>query len=627
MTEGNLAHGERRGAGLVAWSALGLVALLPLLSQLPFTYSWSYPKLLALQAATLLAWAGLAIFQPVGPRQLLSAAGLGIPMAAILAWSALTISWSQFAWAATRPLINLCYMAAAVVGFAGLLGTARSRARFTAAYGVSAGLACVVYVACRAFATTHMKVFPFDNPNVAATFALMPMAVGASFAISAAAGRIRKSTGIIGGLVALACALTILASHSAAGTAAGLGALALVFISSFRDKKRERMLEALCLLVALVVLWPLLAPELWPGHWIDEQIGPRPAIWQGALVLARESPVAGLGIGTLFAEYTHVFPQAYAAHAATSDIIENAHCVPLHIVVEVGLVGLVLAAWLVFQALRSAKAAAACAGHHERALLRGLVCGGAGMLAQGLVSTSLHQPECSINLVLGLALIAGMAGDRNPRGPSRKPSTLIRAALPVLFACIFVFTAGRGLLSQFYLHQAARDATMRIGKLEKAVRYGPVSVWTLDARQRLAVAHLDRGDPEAALREVLAIDRLAPNLGKIRLNEAELCLNLAQAGEPGRLRQAADAIMSYCRKNPFDESAYGIWLGIVEAAVRSGRPNVARPEEAERLLDLAIGVDSPNLPRGKAMRLKQLLRGALRHAAPNAGVAAFGRSG
>lgn len=614
---------------LVAWPALGLMILFPLLSQLPFTYSWSYPKLLALQTATLIAWAGLLILQPVRRGQLLSAAGLGLPMAAILAWATLTVSWSHFTWAATQPLVNLCYMAFAVVGFAGLLGTARSRTRFTTAYGISAGVACAVYVVCRAFATSHMKVFPFDNPNVAATFAIMPMATGAAFAISAAAGRIRKSAGIIGGLVALSCASTIFVSRSAAGGAAALGALVLVFIYSFRDKKRERMLEALCLATALLVLWPLLAPELWPSRWIGEQLGPRPAMWQGALDLARESPVAGLGIGTFFAEYTHVFPRAYAAHVAASDILENAHCVPLHIVAEVGLVGLVLAAWLVFQALRDAKAAASRAGHHERALVRGLVCGGAAMLAQGLVSTSLHQPECSVNLVLGLALIAGIAGARRPRGANHKPGTLIRTALLILFACIFVLTAGRGFLTQLHLHQAAttRDATMRIDHLKKAIRYGPVSLWTLDARQRLASTYLNLGDPSAALREVLAVDRLAPNLGKIRLNQAELCLDPAVAGEPPRLQQAADAITSYCRKNPFNETAYEIWLGIVEAAVRSGQPELARPQEAERLLNFAIGIDSPNLPRNEAMRLRQLLRNALRPGETNAGVAALGRSG
>ena len=238
------------------------------------------------------------------------------------------------------------------------------------------------------------------------------------------------------------------------------------------------------------------------------------------------------------------------------------------------------------------------------ALLRGLVCGGLGMLAQGLVSTVLHQPECSINLVLALAMIGGMANLwwRRPT-PAARPRLVLRMIPAVLLAAIYVLTAGTGLLSQVYLRRGSTTPPQHVEKrterLEKAVSTGWPTLWRLRAREKLALAYYSDHRYESALDQLLAIDQLAPNIAVVKRNEAVLCLRL------GYLAQGARAIASYCRKDPFDSLAYKIWIRILQKASQQGRPHVARPEQALELLAIAQQYDTKRLTPAQARRLSQ----------------------
>ena len=592
---------------LVALLAFAPIIVLPFLHNLGVSRLWSYPKLVALQAAAVTAWAGLLIVRPSRFEQILRSSGVGPPMVLLLGWGALSAAWSGARWTAAQPLVELGYMALALTGFAYLLTSTTIRKWFLTAYGLAAGGACLAYVICYPLSGTHMKVYPFGNPNVAAAFAILPLAVGAAYAISAAAGRVPVRVGLIGGTVALASGAAVVVSRSAAGGMSAAGALVLVAVFSFRGRLRRRLLEVLCSVGLLILLWPLLAPGLWPERWIREHAGPRPAIWQGAAELAGERPLFGLGLGSFFVEYARVHPLDYAAHRQKSAMVENAHCVPVHVVIELGLVGVALAAWLVYRAVRNARQATRRAGHFERAMLRGLVCGGIGMLTQGLVSTSLHQPECSINLVLALALIGGAASVWWRRNvPGRKRALFLRVLPVLLLAAVFLMTAAPGAISQFHMHRAwttqADQPAPRIRSLRKAIAATWPTRATLEARIKLADVYQQTGHLREALDHLHAVNVLAPNFGKSKRHQADLLLRL------GRIEQASNAIWAYCRKDPFDPTAQALWVDILKEATRQQKPYAARPREAVKLLTIAADHRTRAFRFADARRLQGIRR-------------------
>lgn len=593
---------------LVALFALAPIVALPFLHNIGVSYLWSYPKLFALQTATFIAWAGLLVVRPARFEDMLRASGIGLPVVALLAWAALSASWSNARWTVAQPLVELCYMALAVVGFANLLSGTKTRRWFTTAYGISAGGACLAYIICYPLSRSHMRVYPFGNPNVAAAFAIVPMAVGAAYALSWAMRRVSARAGVVGGLVAWTCGGAILVSRSTAGMVAAAGALVVVAVLSFRGRTRKLLLEVLCFAAAVLLVWPLLAPGLWPEAWLRRQAGARPAIWQGAARLAREQPMQGLGLGSFFVEYARVHPLDYAAHRQTSSVVENAHCFPVHIVIELGVVGAALAAWVLFRSLRNARNASHRAGHQDRALLRGLTCGGLGMLAQGLVSTSLHQVECTINLVLALALIGGTASVWWQRSvPVRQPSLAFKVVALLFLAGMYVATAGRGLAGQFYMHQGMGQGPVgaRIGKLRQSVAVSWPTISALRARIQLARSYEATGHIQEALGQLRVVDSLAPNFGKTKLYEAKLRLR------SGEVDEAAAAIIAYCRKNPFDRAAYRIWTAILAEATRVGRPHAARPRQAVGFLSIATERNVRTLRPHEASAMKQPFLNAL----------------
>ena len=604
-----------RRVGIIATLALGLIAVAPFLSNLGVTYSWSYLKLLALQTAVLVTWAGLLAVWPARIKDLFRASGVGLPIALILAWGVLSRLWSNAPWAAAQPLVELTYMGLAVVGFANLFTHARIRQWFTAAYGCCAGLACLVYIPLKLGANAraatdskaHMTVYPFDNPNVAAAFAILPMTVGASYAIAACGGRARSGAGILGGVVAIVCAVTIFVSGSAAALAGGIGALALAGVFACRGKMRKYLLIGLAVSAVLGSL--LVVFVLSDTQWFAAQLGSRPALWKGGMALVAKAPVRGLGLGSFPVEYTSVYPLEYAAHDLWSAVVFKAHSLPLHIVAELGIVGLALAALLILFAVRQANVAARRARRGERILVYGLVCGCLGMLAQGLVGMPLHYIEGYVNLVLAVALIGGLSNSwrRLPMPSGSESPNLIRYAALVVLVVLYIFSAWPGFLSQIYQHQGMRapnSSTERVEKFEKAISTGHTTLWTLEAYSELVNAYGRRGQFKLALEQLVTVNELAPNLGKVRKTEATVRLKLMQ------LDTATEAIMAYCRKDPFDANAYWIWRDILLAANKRRWLSAAQPKEAVRLLDIAERIDCKRLPKSDIQKMKPLFQRA-----------------
>jgi len=587
---------------MVATVALGLATALPLLCNLHLTYAWSYPKLFALQTATLAAWVGLLLVRPASVGAMLSASGLGVPMLFLLAWSGLSTAWSPAPWAAIRPLVEMSTLALAVVAFANLLGRPRVRRWFSATYGASAAVACVAFALLFEGPARNIGAYPFANPNLAAGFAIIPMSVGLAYALAAMWRRVRPRAGMLGAVVAGAGAAAILASGSAAGRVAAGGAVVLVLLFSFGGRFRWRGLLVLAGLGAIGLVALVWHPE--SRAWMTRELGARPIIWRASGRLAAEHPLRGLGVGSFVVEFSRVHPAELSAHEHRSDVVHTAHSLPLHVLVELGIVGLAAAGWLALAAARNARKAARRISESEAPLLVGAVCGGAGMLAHGLVAVALHHTGCHINLVLVLALLGGMARSRGQeaRPHVRRPgwaSALLCAALVGLY----VLTAGPGLVSQVYMRRGrmagpSTPVRQAIRDLERAVSTTWPTFWTIEARIELAKHRWALRHVEAAVEQLETADRLAPNLGKLRRLRARLYLQL------GRTGAAAKDLASYARKDPFDETTYEHWAATLDRALGEGRPEAAQPDQAVRLLELAERRDTDRLPKERARELK-----------------------
>ncbi len=624
---------------LVAALALAPIVVMPLLwnpsgtdrwwlvelfeDPLSLTFSRSYLKLFALQTSVLVAWVGLLLVRPVRFEELLRASGVGTAMLALFAWGVVSTAWSDARWAAAQPLVELGYMALAVVGFANLLTIERVRRWLTIAYGCSAAVVCVVYFVGKVGAESPqaaLKIYPFDNPNLAGAFAILPLVVGVAYVAAALRRRVNWRAGLWGGVVALACVAALMASRSAAALIGAAGAVALVIIYSLPARIRKYPAEVIAVLAILLLLWPILAPETWPDEWITRHLGARPALWKGGMTLVRERPLLGHGLGAFPVQYTRVLPVEYAAHEYQSTDVLKAHSLPLHVQAELGVVGLVLAGAFVFFAARRARQAGKRVGPAERPLLCGLVCGCLGMLAQGMVGVPPHYVQGYVPLVIALAMMAGMAGPWwQRRAPGAEPSAAFGPLLVVLLAGVYLFTAGPGLLSQVRIRQAMYLPVLggeRAEKLMAAIDTGWPTLWTLEAREQLATTCWDWGEflekravtaqtaEEAyaiALEQVKEMDRLAPGYGNVRLKEAMVRFRLRQYAA------AADALVAASRKDPFSETVYAVWTDTLGAVARQKRPHVARPDVALECLRTARRFNVGRFPASRAWKYESLV--------------------
>ena len=591
---------------IAAAGSLLFIVIMPLLSgwkTSSITYHWAYLKFFSFQIAVSIAWAAIFLSRPGRMEDVFSAAGIGFPIALFVAWAGLSVAWSSHPWAATQPIVELGYLALAILGFANLFRRSRTRRAFLAAYASAGGVALFLYTIICFFSMDRMKVFPFANPNVAAAFSLVPLAAGASFVLAALRRNVRPRIGIFGFIVTAISLAALVTTKSAAGMIAALSGVILLLIFTLPRRPRRIVVETIAVVAILILLWPVLASEFWPGEWISGHFGARPAMWQGAWKLAAEKPIAGHGLGSFFVEYSRFYPREYATHPYYSPVLENAHSVPLNLVVELGLVGLALALWIVISAFANAARAAREADGFDRALVAGLACGILAMLAQALVSNELHQVECAVNLALALALIGGIGHGNWVRvAPIIRRFAWLRIVLAGAVAALFILTGVRGLLGEVFMHRGYVDSLAtpdRIRALERSIAVSWTSETILRARVELVRLYYTSGYLESAYAEIRHADKLAPNLGKVRLFRAAIALDL------NNLDDAVESIVSYTRKDPFDKQAYELWLKIAAQAARMGQPERGRAEEAGRLLSLIDEHETPRLTRDEARNLRR----------------------
>jgi hypothetical protein len=303
--------------------------------------------------------------------------------------------------------------------------------------------------------------------------------------------------------------------------------------------------------------------------------GERYDLWRVAIAEFASSPVTGVGEGS--------YPFDYYAERQTDRNLDNPHSLPLRLLAELGVVGLLLFATFLaalgvalvrgvrWERLRS------WAPHgqlvHTRHAIGGLAAGGAVVIGQSLVDWMWFVPGVMGIGLFALALAAGIASPhpelatqpapsrRSPpaRGPSggvrglagalrsRSADALsgLRQGLPaagLLTAAIAVLTV---FLSDYLLREARTAASpeARVTAASAAERVDP---WDVTARYLQASAYESMGDVAAARSELEAALALEPR------NFASLGLLGDLETRAGNERRATRLYRQALALNPMD---------------------------------------------------------------------------
>jgi O-antigen ligase/tetratricopeptide (TPR) repeat protein len=180
----------------------------------------------------------------------------------------------------------------------------------------------------------------------------------------------------------------------------GLGFGALVLGAWRHQLTAPRMALGGVVLGALALVW-LQSPQLLRRFGGDLRLTPysRPSIWRETLVMARDFPLLGVGLG----DFEFVFP--HYQPAGTTTYFDQAHNDYLQLLVETGVLGAACFAWLFvsfFLLVRRRLWTAA----PERALLAiGLATGVAALLLHSLTDFNLHIPSNALLFVVALAAL------------------------------------------------------------------------------------------------------------------------------------------------------------------------------------------------------------------------------
>lgn len=299
-----------------------------------------------------------------------------------------------------------CYTTAAW-----LLGSARHARAFAGAL-VAAGASLAVYgllawqgaapLADDGQQTRTVMVATFVNRNHLANVLAMASLVG--MGLFAALRRRRAGHGLLVLVAsgAAAAAFGIVGTQSRGGIAA-LGAGALVFtLLAVRSHRAARSIAAIGVALLLAVGFFLL-PAGFASRFgaVGSELqasGSRPDIWAAGLLLWKVFPWFGTGLGT----YGDLSPATQPA--AVPGRVEHAHCDPLELLVETGLVGSLLLAAAVFAFAVPMVRRCLAENDRERALLA------AGGLA-ALAATALHAcVEFPLQIPANAAWAAAIAG-------------------------------------------------------------------------------------------------------------------------------------------------------------------------------------------------------------------------
>lgn len=273
----------------------------------------------------------------------------------------------------------------------------------------------------------------------------------------------------------------------------------------------------------------------------------RLAVWRNSLEMIREAPLLGHGLGNFSVQYPRFRPAGVPDGTRIDQRVEAAHNDYLQIAVELGLIGVVLIAWLCGAAVRIAVAAVRETEGEARMLC---VASGLGLVAIAVVAAlapTLNQPA----MLAAFATFLGVAAELR-RQPAVDGSAIppVRTRLSALACDVRFVATAAALVMVSYWGQAEIRADRHLLAMARAEAVGD---WGRVIQEGLAARRCNGLRKDASF---------AVASGYLRL------------GQPAR---AVPLLEELIGTNPYDASALGnlgiahLSLGNLEGARRSLR--------------------------------------------------------
>lgn len=359
----------------------------------------------------------------------------------------------------------------------------------------------------------------FGNPNYLAGYLIgcLPMAFVWFMSIK------KRWKKLIAGILIVIPYTAVLMTYTRASWA-GLLASAIftlgvlfIFCGKRLFKENRYWLAGLTsLLLAITVIYSVPNPVNWPGRSVvgraassfnfgQSSLQMRFLIWLSTIEIAKEHPIIGSGIGTLGinypegqgevlaqARYRHFIPQANKSINAHNDL--------LHMWAEIGILGLLCAAWIIIAFYTVAFRSLKRANSEQKMLLVGFMGGALAILGHSIFSFPFHVIQNGLLFWLFLGLSWVMIRKSKVQGPKSevrnlepktqdpKPKTwtILRWLVPlaVIVAVAFLGMA-RARLFQADMYLKRGQMLIQLGnvpnaakELEKAAKlephYGPI---------------------------------------------------------------------------------------------------------------------------------------------------------
>jgi len=259
----------------------------------------------------------------------------------------------------------------------------------------------------------------------------------------------------------------------------------------------------------------------------------RSVYWSGALGVIREHPILGSGAGTFHIVYPDKRPPDFRAAGATYNTL-HAHCEPLEILTELGVVGLLAFGWVVVAFYRTlAQAIAAKTDGVPKGLLLGVGVGMTGLLLHNLVDVNLrwYTTPTFFWLFLGLATAA-----RRLAQPDAAPALTLtiplrlapRVALALCLVAVLCAAAKVRILDTFASEIDYRKSSdlARRGEWKSALAHADAAIEkdpaNLRAHYQQAYCYYEQKMYGEALRSYLHLEVMSPNFCQLQYNMAVL---------------------------------------------------------------------------------------------------------
>jgi len=471
------------------------------------------------------------------------------------------------------------------------------------------------------------------NPNMLAGFLVLMAWVAAGLALDSGRWWVRAGLGLL--VVAM---LWCLVRTYTKGAWIAMAASCLIgftwFVAGWRFpcvENRRRRVAILAAAVAVAGLISLVAyrPIVGRLYTLKDSAAVRRVYWTGAAGMFCEHPVLGAGTGTFHVAYPAKRPPDFRAAGAGNNTL-HAHCEPLEILAELGIVGLAAGLWVIVAFYRGVlRILSSKEDFPARGLVAGLAMGVSALLLHNLVDVNIRWPTTPTFfwVFLGLSAVMPHLNTHTPREEAVRNVPGGRFARWVM-AIIFVAVLG-GMLKTRVLDTWQSEVHYRTGHLlferarwpaalDRHTRAIELDPSNLRARYEQAYCHYNHERYADGARSYLHLEQLAPNYCRLHYNLgimyglmgqwAEAVERFVKAQKSGAVPKgfsAAVRVAGICAKAEDGEKCVAAMRKVAELLPADPMAHVClgnyygdhdQPSQAAEEFTKALGIDDACIP-------------------------------